>query len=94
MDIPPDRTAVAGQVCDLNPMGTDGFEFIEYAAPDPVAMGQLFERMGFTAVGRHKRKDVIRYKQGEINFLPNAVYSPLACIQLTLKTAREVLSAS
>jgi EAL domain-containing protein (putative c-di-GMP-specific phosphodiesterase class I) len=23
-----------------------------------------------------------------INFLPNAVYSPLACIQLTLKTAR------
>ena len=32
-----------------NPMGTDGFEFIEYAAPDPVAMGQLFERMGFKA---------------------------------------------
>jgi len=25
-----------------------------------------------------------------INFLPNAVYSPLACIQLTLKTARAV----
>lgn len=25
-----------------------------------------------------------------INFLPNAVYSPLACIQLTLKTAAEV----
>ncbi len=24
-----------------------------------------------------------------INFLPNAVYSPVACIQLTLKTARE-----
>ncbi len=33
-----------------NPMGTDGFEFIEYAAPDPVAMGALFERMGFSAV--------------------------------------------
>ena len=30
-----------------NPMGTDGFEFIEYAAPDPQAMGTLFERMGF-----------------------------------------------
>ena len=28
-------------------MGTDGFEFIEYAAPDPKAMGQLFERLGF-----------------------------------------------
>ena len=33
-----------------NPMGTDGFEFIEYAAPDPKAMGALFERMGFAAV--------------------------------------------
>ena len=32
-----------------NPMGTDGFEFIEYAAPDPAALGALFERMGFTA---------------------------------------------
>ena len=38
-----------------NPMGTDGFEFIEYAAPDPKAMGELFERMGFTAVARHRR---------------------------------------
>ena len=33
-----------------NPMGTDGFEFIEYAAPDPAAMGAVFERMGFRAV--------------------------------------------
>ena len=32
-----------------NPMGTDGFEFIEYAAPDPAAMGEVFERMGFKA---------------------------------------------
>ena len=30
-----------------NPLGTDGFEFIEYAAPDPVALGGQFERMGF-----------------------------------------------
>ena len=33
-----------------NPMGTDGFEFVEYAAPDPQALGALFERMGFHAV--------------------------------------------
>jgi len=33
-----------------NPMGTDGFEFIEYAAPDPKAMGALFERLGFKAI--------------------------------------------
>jgi 4-hydroxyphenylpyruvate dioxygenase len=39
-----------------NPMGTDGFEFIEYAAPDPQAMGELFERMGFKAVAKHRHK--------------------------------------
>ena len=35
-----------------NPMGTDGFEFVEYAAPDPRALGALFERMGFKAVAQ------------------------------------------
>ena len=55
-----------------NPMGTDGFEFIEYAAPDPAAMGALFERMGFTAIARHRHKDVTLYRQGGINFILNA----------------------
>ena len=55
-----------------NPMGTDGFEFIEYAAPDPKAMGELFERMGFAAVAKHRRKNVTLYRQGEINFIINA----------------------
>jgi 4-hydroxyphenylpyruvate dioxygenase len=55
-----------------NPMGTDGFEFIEYAAPDPAAMGQLFERMGFTAIAKHRHKNVLLYRQGEINFIVNA----------------------
>ena len=55
-----------------NPMGTDGFEFVEYAAPDPVAMGALFERMGFAAVARHRKKNVTLYRQGEINFIINA----------------------
>jgi 4-hydroxyphenylpyruvate dioxygenase len=55
-----------------NPMGTDGFEFIEYAAPDPAAMGRLFEQMGFVAIARHRHKDVTLYRQGEINFIVNA----------------------
>ena len=55
-----------------NPTGTDGFEFIEYAAPDPAAMGALFERMGFTAIARHRHKKVILYRQGGINFIINA----------------------
>ena len=55
-----------------NPMGTDGFEFIEYAAPDPKALGALFEQMGFTAIARHRHKDVTLYRQGEVNFIINA----------------------
>jgi len=55
-----------------NPMGTDGFEFIEYAAPDPMAMGALFERMGFIAIAKHRHKDVTLYRQGGINFIVNA----------------------
>jgi 4-hydroxyphenylpyruvate dioxygenase len=55
-----------------NPMGTDGFEFIEYAAPDPAAMAGVFERMGFRAIARHRHKQVTLYRQGEINFVLNA----------------------
>ena len=55
-----------------NPMGTDGFEFIEYAAPDPRAMGGLFERLGFKAIARHRHKNVVLYRQGGINFIVNA----------------------
>ena len=55
-----------------NPVGTDGFEFIEYTAPDPKALGKLFEQMGFTAIARHRHKDVTLYRQGEINFIVNA----------------------
>jgi 4-hydroxyphenylpyruvate dioxygenase len=55
-----------------NPMGTDGFEFIEYAAPEPAAMGALFARMGFEPIARHRHKNVVLYRQGEINFIVNA----------------------
>jgi 4-hydroxyphenylpyruvate dioxygenase len=55
-----------------NPMGTDGFEFVEYAAPDPRALDQVFERMGFQAIARHRHKNVLLYRQGRINFIVNA----------------------
>jgi 4-hydroxyphenylpyruvate dioxygenase len=55
-----------------NPMGTDGFEFIEYAAPDPAALGRLFTSMGFVAIARHRHKDVTLYRQGDVNFIINA----------------------
>ena len=55
-----------------NPMQTDGFEFVEYAAPDPKAMDAVFQRLGFKAIARHRHKDVTLYRQGEINFILNA----------------------
>ena len=55
-----------------NPMGTDGFEFVEYTAPDPAELGALFEKMGFAAVARHRSKRVTLYRQGDVNFIVNA----------------------
>ena len=55
-----------------NPMGTDGFEFIEFAAPDPAGLGALFKTMGFQAVAKHRHKNVTLYRQGGVNFIINA----------------------
>ena len=55
-----------------NPMGTDGFEFVEYTGPDPAQLAALFERMGFVAAARHRSKNVTLYKQGDVNFIVNA----------------------
>jgi len=55
-----------------NPMGTAGFEFIEYTAPDPAALRKVFETMGFKAIARHRHKDVTLFRQGGVNFLVNA----------------------
>jgi 4-hydroxyphenylpyruvate dioxygenase len=56
----------------LNPMGTDGFEFVEYTAPDPQLLRTLFERLGFPVVARHRSKNVTLHRQGDINFIINA----------------------
>ncbi|GAB4520237.1 MAG: 4-hydroxyphenylpyruvate dioxygenase [Amphiplicatus sp.] len=54
-----------------NPIGTDGFEFVEFTGPEPDKLAKLFETLGFTAVGRHRSKDVVHYRQGDINFILN-----------------------
>lgn len=54
-----------------NPMGIDGFEFVEFASPDPAALHALFRRLGFSAIARHKRKAITLYRQGGVNFLVN-----------------------
>jgi 4-hydroxyphenylpyruvate dioxygenase len=55
-----------------NPMGTDGFEFVEYTAPDIELLRALFTKMGFPEIARHKSKNVTLHKQGDCNFVINA----------------------
>jgi 4-hydroxyphenylpyruvate dioxygenase len=55
-----------------NPMGTDGFEFVEYAAPDPELLRELFAKLGFPVAARHRSKDVTLHRQGDVNFIINA----------------------
>lgn len=54
-----------------NPMGLDGFEFVEFTSPDPEALAGLFEKLGFAHVGTHRSKNVRHYAQGDINFILN-----------------------
>ena len=55
-----------------NPMGTDGFEFVEYSSDKPQELSQLFTDLGFTEIARHKSKNVTLWRQGDINFILNA----------------------
>ena len=61
-----------------NPMRTDGFEFVEYAAPDAELLRRLFEGMGLPAVARHRSKNVTLHNQGDINFIINAEHDSFA----------------
>ena len=54
-----------------NPMGLMGFEFVEFAAPVPGTLELIFEQLGFSLVAKHRSKDVVLYRQGEINFIVN-----------------------
>ena len=54
-----------------NPMGLMGFEFVEFASPTAGVLEPLFEKLGFTLVAHHRSKDVVLYRQGEINFVVN-----------------------
>ena len=73
-----------------NPMGLMGFEFVEFASPETNTIEPLFEQLGFTLVAKHRSKDVVHYRQGEINFIVNrepkspagyfaAEHGPCAC---------------
>ncbi|MGE0625834.1 MAG: 4-hydroxyphenylpyruvate dioxygenase [Pseudomonadales bacterium] len=57
-----------------NPMGLDGFEFVEFCAPGPGELEPVFERLGFQRVAVHRSKDVHLWRQGDVNFIVN--YEP------------------
>ncbi|MCC4250897.1 MAG: 4-hydroxyphenylpyruvate dioxygenase [Pseudomonadota bacterium] len=54
-----------------NPLGLNGFEFVEFTSPEPDRMAAQFEALGFTATHRHPTKNITRYKQGRINLMLN-----------------------
>ena len=54
-----------------NPAGTDGFEFVEFAHPEPQALRDLFGRMGYELVARHRTKAVELWQQGDITYIVN-----------------------
>lgn len=54
-----------------NPMGTDGFEFVEYCHTEPAQLNQLFRNLGFKQVATHKAGKAFLWQQGHINFIVN-----------------------
>lgn len=54
-----------------NPMGLCGFEFVEFASPAAEVLEPLFEKLGFDLVAKHRSKDVVLFRQGDINFVVN-----------------------
>ena len=58
----------------VNPAGIDGIEFIEYATPNPQALGQVLELMGFRPVARHRSREVLLYRQGDMNVISTPMH--------------------
>jgi len=63
--------APKAKIDDVNVAGTDGFEFVEFAHPNPQELEDLFTRMGYCEVARHKTKDISLYRQGRVNYIVN-----------------------
>ncbi len=61
-----------------NPIGLDGFEFVEFAGPDATVLETVFTRLGFKAVADHRSKEVTLYRQGGVNFIVNRDLGSLA----------------
>jgi len=54
-----------------NPAGTDGFEFVEFAHPEPEELRVVFRRMGYMLTARHRSRDIELWQQGDITYVLN-----------------------
>jgi len=66
------HNAPRAEITADNPAGTDGFEFVEFAHPDPDALRTLFAKMGYAHVANHKSKRIELWQQGDITYVINA----------------------
>ncbi len=66
------HTAPRATITPQNPAGTDGFEFVEFAHPEPQKLRDLFAMMGYTLTARHRTKAVELWQQGDITYVLNA----------------------
>lgn len=65
------HSAPRATISAANPAGTDGFEFVEFAHPDPEALRAIFAQMGFTLTARHRSKAIELWQQGDITYILN-----------------------
>lgn len=66
------HSAPKATISDINPAGTDGFEFVEFAHPDPEALRVLFAKMGYTHTATHNSRAMELWQQGDITYVLNA----------------------
>jgi len=66
------HNAPPSEISAANPVGTDGFEFVEFSDPDPANLRNTFARMGYQPIAKHRRKDIAVWRQGNINYVLNA----------------------
>ncbi len=66
------HAAPKATISEKNPAGTDGFEFVEFAHPEPEKLRDLFARMGYAHVATHKQKAIELWQQGDITYVLNA----------------------
>ena len=59
-------------ISEENPAGTDGFEFVEFAHPEPQELRDLFARMGYALTARHRSKDIELWQQGDVTYVLNS----------------------